>query len=133
MDKIKSPDQKHVAELSFIGEIRFGPAYFSLAVDSAKIKHRIFGNHIQWSDDSRYLAAQEWLTTDERMGPVTRVVLIDVQLHQLTEFKTIDKGFAEDFIFRNNLLCYKIHCYEKEIIKEAAVEISSIKKWRKIT
>ncbi len=65
-----------------------------------------------------------------KKGPVTRIVLIDIQLHQLTEFKTIHKGFVEDFIFKNNLFFYKEHYYDKEIVEEAEVEISSINNWR---
>ena len=129
---MKSPDGKHIAELIYKSEIRFGPAYYSLKVDGTKIKRRTFGHKIKWSDDSRYIATVEWLTTDYQKGPITRVAIIDVKLKKLSEFKMIKKGFAKDFCFNGANLVYKKHFYDKGIIKEVEVEIASIDNWKKI-
>jgi len=129
---MKSPDGKHIAELICEGEIKFGPAFYSLKIDDSKINGRIFGHKIKWSDDSRYMATEEWLTTDYQKGPITRVALIDLKLKKLSEFKTIEKGFAEDFNFEGACLIYKKHFYDKGIIKEVEVEIASIDNWKKI-
>ncbi len=128
--KVSSPDKKHIAELIYSGEIRFGPAYFSLVLDSRKVKRRIFGNKLAWSDDSRYLALQEWLTAKEKKRPSTRVLLIDMHTRKAAELDIIRGGFAEEFVFKNHFLCYKKHDFSQKKIESAEVEISSIKKWR---
>lgn len=125
-----SPDEKHVAELIYAGEIRFGPAYFYLVLDSRKVKRRIFGDKLTWADDSRYLALQEWLTTEEKIGPITRAALIDTRNRKIAELDIICNGFAEEFVFNNQALYYKKHDFSQKKIESAEVEISSIKKWR---
>jgi hypothetical protein len=80
----KSPDHKHDAHFIYEGDIRFGPSYFKLEIDGKEIKGRIFGNVFCWSEDSRYLAVQEWLTLDYQHGPITRVVLIDIEAGKLS-------------------------------------------------
>lgn len=76
------------------------------------------------------MATEEWLTTDYQKGPITRVALIDVKLKKLSEFKTIEKGFADDFNFEVAHLVYKKHFYDKGIIKEVEVGIASIDNWK---
>lgn len=72
-----SPDGKREARLVIAGEIRFGPQYFSLILDGKKLPERSFGEGLLWSPDSRYLAVQEWMTTEESDGPITRALVID--------------------------------------------------------
>lgn len=60
----ESPDRKHVAVLTYINEIRYGPPYFSLSVDGISFGVRIFGDVYLWSGDSRFFAVQEWMTTN---------------------------------------------------------------------
>ncbi|PVZ69523.1 hypothetical protein [Pelagibaculum spongiae] len=126
---MKSPDEKHIAELKYKSEIRFGPAYFTLTIDDAKIKNRIFGHKLQWSDDSRYLAAEEWLTTDSQEGPIIRVTLFDISFKRISEFQKIEKGFAGDFRFEGDVLVYKKYFHGKGIIKEVEVNINTINNW----
>ncbi|MDH4099980.1 MAG: hypothetical protein OEV28_05340 [Nitrospirota bacterium] len=127
-----SPDGIHTADLDYAGEIPFGPAYYSLIVDGTKIKDRIFGDRVTWSDNSRYLAAEEWLSTSSKEGPITRVVLFDMANSNLSEFNPINKGFACDFVFSKNILIYRKHYFGKGIISEVEVDIDSIKNWKSI-
>ncbi|WP_253272487.1 hypothetical protein [Pectobacterium brasiliense] len=57
--KLASFDRQHTAMLICVGEIRFGPPYFSLSIDGSDLEGRIFGRKLLWSPDSRYLAVQD--------------------------------------------------------------------------
>ena len=127
-----SPNQKHEARLSYEGEIRFGPPYFRLELNGKVLPGRLFGKEVCWSDDSKYLAAEEWLTTDYQIGPITRVLLIDVETNRYSEFKVIEKGFAEDFRFARDTFIYRKHFYGTGQVTEAEVDISRIINWKKI-
>ena len=126
----KSPDGKHKAELTYEGEMRFGPVYYSLAIDGATIRNRIFGEALKWSDDSRYLVTQEWLTTNYQHGPITRVALFDIEEKQVSEFRTVEQGFAENFHFEGNALVYEKHFPGKGLVREVEVNIEEITNWK---
>ena len=127
-----SPDQRHKAQLNYEGEVRFGPPYFRLEVDGKELQNRIFGDELCWSEDSRYLAAQEWLTLDYQQGPITRVLLIDVERGRLSEFKTVPKGFVEDFKFVGGTFRYLKNFKGTGQGTETEVEIASIENWKAI-
>nr|WP_240349019.1 hypothetical protein [Pectobacterium versatile] len=76
LHRLPSFDRQHTAMLICIGEIRFGPPYFSLSIDGKELEGRVFGKDMLWSPDSRYLAVQEWLSTAERDGPQTASVSV---------------------------------------------------------
>lgn len=126
----KSPDQKHKAQLNLEGEIRFGPPFFKLVIDGIELSGRIFGAPLCWSDDSRYLAAQEWLTTDYQKGPITRVLLIDLEQGRVSEFKIVEKGFVEDFRFHGGTFMYLKNFQGTGRGIETEVDISDIHNWR---
>lgn len=129
---VASPDGKHRAELTPKGEIRFGPPFFFLSIDDIVISDRVFGKTLAWSSNSRYLAAEEWLTTLEKEGPLTRVFLLDVELRQAFGFPAIHKGFVEDFRFEGNALVYTEHYYGTGIVRREKTDISTIDNWKKI-
>lgn len=62
----KSPNGIHSVEKILEGGIRFGPEYFRLRIDGRDVPNKIFGHPMAWSNDSRFLAVQEWLTE----GPI---------------------------------------------------------------
>lgn len=95
----RSPNGTRRADLLLAGEIRFGPAFYRLSIGGRAVPHRIFGAPLCWSADARFLAAQEWLTTDYGTGPVTCAVLIDVAAWTIARQEVVVKGFAEDFRF----------------------------------
>jgi hypothetical protein len=126
----RSPNQKHNARLNYEGEIRFGPSFYRLEINGTELRRRIFGDHMIWSDDSMVLAAQEWLTTDYVKGPITRVLLIDVEPQRVAELEVVEKGFVEDFIFRDQVFIYRKSFKATGQSVEAEVQISDIVNWK---
>src|SRR4051794_34273309 len=88
-----SPDAQHTARFICGGEIRFGPLYFSLAVDAYSFDPRIFGDAYLWSPSSNLLAVQEWFTTNYSEGPITALVIIDLKLGREAVVARATKGF----------------------------------------
>jgi len=127
-----SPNGRHKARLYYKGEIRFGPAYFRLELDGKILSFRLFGEILCWSPDSRYLAAQEWLTTDEQVGPHTRVLLIDSEKNRYSEFEVVENGFAENFQFVGDTFVYRKHYYGNDQVTDAEVDVTRIMNWKKI-
>ncbi|TGL62022.1 hypothetical protein [Leptospira sarikeiensis] len=125
-----SPSKQHRYELIYIDEIRFGPPYYSLKINGKLLRNRIFGEVAKWSNDSRYLAVQEWLTIDYAEGPITRVMLFDMEANKYTTFKELEKGFVEKFRFINDQLIYLCdYNNRKRTNEEVRIELGSIKKW----
>lgn len=73
-----SPNKKHTAVLTYLGDIQSGASYYSLAID--KFPHsfvdRVFGKVCLWSPESRFLAVQEWKESDEGAQPMSHLLLI---------------------------------------------------------
>ncbi|WP_225084728.1 hypothetical protein U1R68_10210 [Pectobacterium colocasium] len=99
LHKLSSFDQQHNAVLVCIGEIRFGPPYFSLSIDGKALEDRVFGKDMLWSPDSRYLAVQEWLSTAERDGPQTALLCIDVLEERQCQVSQAAGGFKIPLVF----------------------------------
>jgi hypothetical protein len=111
---VASPDGKHVAIFCNIGEIRWGPPYFSLKVNDLSLGGRVFGSACLWSGDSRFLALQEWMTTDDRVGPVTQLVLVDVAGKKERPLAVANKGWVIPEKFEGDRLIYTEHYYSEE-------------------
>ncbi|MDX1366815.1 hypothetical protein [Pseudomonas sp.] len=126
----KSPNGTHTAVLHYGGEIRFGPEYHELSIDSYLLKGKLFGSVLAWSQDSRYLAAQEWLTTDYGTGPITRAVIFDLARSLYAPLKKTDKGFAQDFIFRGEAFIYKKHFHARGEVVEVELNLTDIRNWQ---
>jgi hypothetical protein len=125
----KSPGKKHGFNFIFEGEIRFGPTYSKLQLDGKLISNRIFGFEFKWHPDSKYLALQEWLTTDYQKGPITTLTIIDLENGKFARVSKADKGFIKPLKFEDNSIIF-----EKEYIgtgKKGEYEISllEIKNW----
>lgn len=75
--KLFSPDRTLCIERIYAGEMPFGPPYFRLRINGQDIPNFIVGHPLVWSDNSAVFATQEWLTTDQKKAPATRVALID--------------------------------------------------------
>jgi hypothetical protein len=73
-----SPDKKHKAVLTYIGEFQADQAYYSLSIDGLphSFADRVFGKICLWSPESRFLAVQEWKETVEAGAPKYFVLLI---------------------------------------------------------
>ena len=66
-----SPDKKHKAILTYVGEARADQGYYALSIDRLPLSFagRIFGKVCVWSPESRFLVVQEWKETDEAGVP----------------------------------------------------------------
>ena len=101
-----SPDGRHTLRLIEEGEIRFGPMYFTPALDGKHYPDIIMGDCCAWSPDSRHLALQEWLTTDYGAGPVTRAKIIDLEKRVFYDAYEAQKAFVENFAFTGEEFSY---------------------------
>ena len=122
-----SPNRQHKVELIFQGEIRFGPCYYAIKIDEKLLKNRTFGSYAYWSNDSRFFAAQEWLSTDYNRGPVTRVLFFDLEKDRYAHLKILEGGFVGNFKIEDNLFIYTRET--KGIRKEMEISIESIDTW----
>lgn len=102
-----SPNTQHTAQFLFSGEVRFGPAYYSLSVDAYSFGERIFGSAHLWSSSSNLLAVQEWLTLDYSEGPITALVLIDLKLGREASVAQAKKAFIVPETFEEPLVAYR--------------------------
>ena len=127
-----SPDAQHTARLIAAGEIRFGPLYYSLSVDEHTFGDRIFGDAHLWSPSSKLLAVQEWLTTDYGEGPITTLVLIDLERRRETTVARATKGFIVPEAFEESLIVYR-KGYAGDMIEHFDVDITTIKQWSALT
>jgi hypothetical protein len=78
---LPSPNKKHKAILTQIGEVRADHAYYSLSIDGfpQAFVDRAFGKACLWSTESRFLAIQEWKEIDQAGVPdFCRLLIIDV-------------------------------------------------------
>jgi hypothetical protein len=102
-----SPDGQHTARLAFSGEIRFGPPYYALSVDDHSFGERIFGSAHLWARSPRLLAVQEWLTLDYSEGPITALVLIDLDRRREATLARATKRFLVPEAFEGMRIVYR--------------------------
>src|SRR4029079_13994750 len=96
-----SPDTQHTAHFAYSGEIRFGPAYFSLSVDAFAFPQRIFGDVHLWSPSSTLLAVHEWIPLDYSAGPITALVVIDLSRGREASIARVMKAFIVPTAFED--------------------------------
>jgi hypothetical protein len=127
------PDRRHIIEYLLLGEIRYGPAYYSLRLDRRIVADLVVGKEGLWLNDSLY-AAQEWLTTEERLGPNTRLLLIDTSNSVVSKFKVVEGGFVNSFELIDRVIRYRKrwHGNHGESVTEAEVRVEEIRNWTPI-
>lgn len=109
---LNSPDNAHRARLVVAGEIRFGPLYYHLSVDDQSFGNRVFGESYFWSADSQYFLIQEWLTTDYEKGPITQLIIIDVENRKECVLSKATKGYVIPESLEGAVIIYKKHYYD---------------------
>jgi hypothetical protein len=116
-------------------DVRWGPPYYRLRLDGRPLADRLFGRPLRWSPDSRYLAAQEWLTTDYEKGPITRAVIFDVTERRWAALPATPQGFVESFEFAGTRFTCREHYYPQRApgqAGEVAVDVSTITTWMRL-
>ena len=75
---LPSPNKKYKVILTYVGEIQADQACYSLSIEGLpySFAERIFGQVCLWSPESRFLAVQEWMETDETNAPKYCLLLI---------------------------------------------------------
>jgi len=73
-----SPNNKHKAVLTHVGETRPDSSYYTLSIDKSPLSFvgRVFGKACIWSPESRFLAVQEWKEMNELNAPKSYLLLI---------------------------------------------------------
>lgn len=123
-------DRKYHLEIA--GEIRFGPQYFELEIQETKVLKYNYGFSRAELEGGRYLAIEEWLTTDYKKGPITRVAIFDLENCLVSRLKTVDKGFVSGFKLQNGIFSYRKEYRVKGKIIESGIDWSSIDNWEPI-
>lgn len=118
----------HTITLVDKGEIRFGPSYFEMLIDNKMLPNKCFGMNI-WMFDNLLFGAEEWLTTSEHNGPMTRLVLFDLRKMQYSPMKEIH-GFPEIARMEESNLIYVRR--EKNWNTEVEIAIDKIESWSAI-
>ena len=119
-------------QLNYESEIRFGPAYYSLEIDGKQVPDFVCGFSRSELKNGRFLAIEEWLTTDYRKGPITRVAIFDLELNRVARLKIVDKGFVSDFKLKDCVFSYRKEFIAKGKAIESEVDWISIVNWCKI-
>ena len=131
MSVFPSPDGLSVVSLDFYGEIRFGPSYFKLSINDKPLRGRLFGDEILWSQDSAFVAVQEWLTTSEKEGPYTSLACFRPASNQQCEVSRTKGGFIVPKSFLGDRLIYATQRYSPNgcITAEHTIELDTFPGW----
>ncbi|MCR9264128.1 MAG: hypothetical protein NXH86_08205 [Flavobacteriaceae bacterium] len=127
----KSPGKIHGFDFIFEGEIRFGPTYYKLKLDGELIKDRVFGFEFKWHPESKYLALQEWLTTDYQKGPITALTIVDLKTRKFAKISKAEKGFIKPLKFQNELIIFEKEYLASGKTVEYEINYEQIKNWEK--
>ena len=132
-----SPDSRHTARWVYAGEVRFGPPYFLVEIDGRRLsgwlRRRVFGDPFLWSDDSRYLALQEWLNVAE--GPHTELRVVDVPAWREARVARYRGAFVEPVRFKEEVLEYAAAPYgsrARAAREEACAVVPELPGWRRV-
>lgn len=129
--KYRSPDGKHKLSFFLEGEIRYGPSYYKLELNGKPIKNRIFGFVNLWHPESRFLALQEWLTTDYQEGPITSLTIVDLKEMLIANISTLPKGFISPINFEEDVIIYqKDYSFGQK--GEFEMDLRTVKNWQKM-
>ena len=128
----RSPNFIHEALMKYNGEIRFGPAYYSLTIDQITFGGRVFGSSYLWSPNSRYFAVQEWETTSEERVPQTQLLLIDLETKQECVLSRAEQGFIVPKKFENDKLIYTKEYHGQGVTREFEIEFLNLNRWENL-
>ncbi|KAF7786146.1 hypothetical protein PRUB_a0620 [Pseudoalteromonas rubra] len=119
-------------QLSYESEIKFGPAYYSLEIEGHKVPGFYYGFDRSELLNGRYLAIQEWLTTDYKKGPKTRVAIFDLDNKLVSRLEVVEKGFVSDFRLTDNIFSYRKTYHANARVVDLEVGWDAIEEWSDI-
>ncbi len=127
---IQAPDKSRAAVLTYVGEIRFGPPYYSLGIGEIDFGERIFGNSSLWSNNSRFFAIQEWLSTQERSGPRTLLIVVEPAAGRECIVSGAEHGFIEPKAFESQQIIYVKNYFAPGVQREFESNFLDLPRWQ---
>lgn len=124
-----SPDGAHTVALTTIGHVRWGPTFHRLEVDDRQFKDLIVGGEVLWSDDSRFVVLQEWLTTDPMAGPTTVLTAFDVVHQRLRPLSRASRGYIRPVRFEGHVVVYTKAYAVENIVNEFEMDLDALGRW----
>jgi len=108
--------------------------YFHLKIGTLDLGRRIFGRKAVWSSDDRFLAVQEWHTTDESLGPRTSLLILDLERLREATFDAF-QGFANPVLFEGHRLRHVDEDWSSGscVAIEKETDVDKIDWWKEIT
>ena len=119
-------------EFLYAGEVPFGPACHQVKLDGRIIKNKIFGNYHLWSSDNSYLALQEWLTSENKIGPNTSLFIIDVLMKRGSIISNASQGYIKPVKFEGDKIIYIKEYFDPSKVIEYEFKLNDIKGWTKL-
>ncbi|MCP4139351.1 MAG: hypothetical protein GY755_03510 [Chloroflexi bacterium] len=130
---VASPNNQHKLRLSYESEIRFGPRYYQAYLDERVMRNRFFGHEYLWSQDSRLLVLQEWLSIDEISGPSTSLFICNTEELVYISKNHVLSGFIKPLHFEKTLLVFERRWYKNYWrTGKYELDILEIKNWDKL-
>ena len=98
-------------------------------INRLDLSGRFFGDFLLWSPDSRYLAVQEWLTTEEAEGPHTALLVIDFAKQRQCRISEAKRGFICPLSFEGDVAVYYKRYLGTGIIREKEMDLAKLQRW----
>lgn len=130
--RFSSPDGRHELVLENVGEVRFGPPYFSASIGGRQLGSRLFGDAVKWSDDSQLVAVQEWLSLEYSAGPKTKLVLINAATLTEADIVVVDGGFVRGVGFHDGKIASTAEYFGTGRAVAFEHEIPAASSWRQL-
>lgn len=125
----ETPDKNHLLKFILDGELRFGPQYFKIAIDTNLLENRIFAFTHRFSLDSRYIALQEW---DTIQLVTSYLFLVDLKYKKGARISEATDAFILPKDFKDGNIIYEKDYRTDGRIIEYQIKIDSIKNWEKL-
>lgn len=111
-----APNKKYNAIMTYVGEIQADQPGYSLFIDGFpySFTDRIFGKLCLWSSESRFLAIQEWIETDDAGGPKSCLLsIVDVLARRECIIANVEgsKGIILPESFIGDSLLYTVNYF----------------------
>ena len=132
MDRMefRSPDGKHLLELLYLGEVRFGPPYFQAKLDGRVLARRVFGSRCIWSPDSRFVTLCSWNTILAGQGPDTSLCVIRVGDERIYDRSRQRCGWIVPIRFEgSNLVFLRDTSVRTGRMEELEIDLDRVREW----
>lgn len=124
-----APDGTHTVRLAYLGEVRFGPAYYEASLDEREIRG-VFGGGCLWSADGRFAALQAWNKTAVQDGPDTSLYLIRLDGPEFYDRARCRGGWIRPESFQDGKIVFARDTRTRTgTIEEVEIALDEIRDW----